>query len=272
MVVDNDGKVGIGTTDPDQTLKVRGGIYIDLSEAQWPVDEPNVALIVNGGWDEELIPYDIAHFRDANGVIRVKVNGKGNLAVGSWNPDYLDMNSPTVDIDGTIKVKGPADFESSLDIGGSVGVNDSADIDGSFNVNGSVTFTNLDFGGGETVVADTEGKLFKVGSSERYKTNIEKLEINRDEVLQLRPVRFQWKTTGQRDIGLIAEEVAQVSQDLVIYDKQGRPDAVKYDKISLYLLETVKELKAENESLKQRIGVLEKAIYERKLLSVKNIK
>jgi len=272
VVVNNDGKVGIGTTDPDQTLKVRGGVYIDLSEAHWPVDDPNVALTVNGGWDEELTPFDIAHFRDANGVIRVKIDGKGNLLVGSWDPDFLDVNTPTLEVGGTMKVKGRAGFEASVDIDGGVDVNEEADIDGSLNVNGSVAFTNLDFGIGETVVADAEGKLFKVGSSERYKTNIEKLEINRDEVLQLRPVRFQWKTTGQRDIGLIAEEVAQVSQDLVIYDKQGRPDAVKYDKVSLYLLETVKELKAENESLKQRIGVLEKAIYERKLLSVKNIK
>lgn len=269
VVVKKDGKVGIGTTEPEQTLEVEGGVYIDLSESHWPVDNPNVALTVNGGWDEYLTPFDIAHFRDANGVIRVKIDGKGNLAVGSWDPDFLDMNSPTVDVGGTIRVKGPAEFEASLDIGGSVDVNDGADIDGSFNANGPVTFTNLAFGGGETVVVDPEGTLFKVGSSERYKTNIENLETNPDMVLQLQPVRFQWKTTGHRDIGLIAEEVAQLSEDLVIYDKQGRPDAVKYDKVSLYLLETVKELKAENDLLKQRLDALEKTIAQQHINSVK---
>ena len=43
-------------------------------------------------------------------------------------------------------------------------------------------------------------------------------------------------------------------------DKQGRPDAVKYDRIGVYLLEVVKELRAENELLKERIGRLEECL------------
>jgi hypothetical protein len=43
----------------------------------------------------------------------------------------------------------------------------------------------------------------------------------------------------------------------VIYDKDGQPDGLKYELVSLYLLEVVKELKAENEELKQRVEALE---------------
>jgi predicted outer membrane repeat protein len=74
------------------------------------------------------------------------------------------------------------------------------------------------------------------GSSRRYKTCIEDLQIDQKEVLRLRPVRFQWRTTGQADVGLIAEDVAERLPDLVIYDGEGRPDGVQYEKLSVYLL------------------------------------
>jgi hypothetical protein len=130
-------------------------------------------------------------------------------------------------------------------------------------VDGTARLRGIQDGSGATVVVDDDGILyFEWGdrSSKRYKTNITDLEINNDRVLELNPVRFQWKTTGQEDIGLIAEDVAQVLDDLVKYDAEGRPDGVKYDKVSLYLLKVVKDLKSENESLKQRLDALEKKI------------
>jgi hypothetical protein len=38
-------------------------------------------------------------------------------------------------------------------------------------------------------------------------------------------------------------------KDLVIYDDKQRPDALKYDRISLYLLEVIKDLKKRLEIL-----------------------
>jgi len=99
-----------------------------------------------------------------------------------------------------------------------------------------------------------------VSSSRRYKSDIRNLEGDADRVLDLRPVRFRWTTTGQEDIGLIAEEVAESIRDLVIYDAEGRPDAVIYDRMNLYLLEIVKDLRFEYESLKQRLTAMEKRI------------
>jgi len=121
----------------------------------------------------------------------------------------------------------------------------------SLDVQGTARLRGIGSSSGTTVVADGNGKLWKQSSSQRYKTNIEPLGVDTDAVLKLRPVRFQWKTTGQNDIGLIAEEVEQQLSDLVIYDNEGRPDAVKYDRVSLYLLAVVKDLKAENGSLKK---------------------
>ena len=62
------------------------------------------------------------------------------------------------------------------------------------------------------------------------------------------------KETGDEGVGLIAEDLDALGLDrLVIYDEQGRPDAVRYETLSLYLLEIVKDLKAQNEDLEQRL-------------------
>jgi hypothetical protein len=106
---------------------------------------------------------------------------------------------------------------------------------------------------GTDVVVDANGKLWKKSSSKRYKENIRELEINPEKVLHLDPVRFSWKTTGEEDVGLVAEDVEQLLPDLVIYDREGRPDAVKYDRVTIYLLKVMKDQQ-------ERISALEKEI------------
>jgi hypothetical protein len=137
-----------------------------------------------------------------------------------------------------------------------IGTNPSEALD----VSGTARLRGIGAQAGTTYVhVDGNGKLWKIGSSKRYKTNIRDLETNPDAVLQLRPVRFQWKTTGQEDVGLVAEEVHEVLNDLTIYDNEGRPEAVRYDRVGLYLVGVVKELRAENQSLRERVEALERA-------------
>jgi len=151
--------------------------------------------------------------------------------------------------------------------GGNVGIGTTTPSE-KLEVNGTARLRGIAAGTGTKVVADGNGKLWKETSSKRYKRNIENLEISLDEILKLRPVRFQWRTTGQEDVGLIAEEVDEVLGDLVIYDKDGRPDAVKYDKLALYLLGVVKaqqekiadleKIGTQNRELRQRLEALER--------------
>jgi hypothetical protein len=120
-------------------------------------------------------------------------------------------------------------------------------------VNGTARLRGIGSGAGTDVVADGIGRLWKKSSSRRFKKNIRELQIDPEKVFQLEPVRFDWKETGQEDIGLIAEEVAKTLPDLIIYDNDGKPEAVKYDLVSIYLVELVKELRAENDALKKRL-------------------
>jgi hypothetical protein len=122
---------------------------------------------------------------------------------------------------------------------------------------GDLAVTSMGTGTGTNVERLNDGQLVRNTSSRRYKENIRELDIDPSLIFELDPVRFDWKRTGQEDIGLIAEDVDQVIPDLVIYDNQDKPDAVKYNKVAIYLLEVVKELKAENEELKKRIEAIE---------------
>jgi len=129
-------------------------------------------------------------------------------------------------------------------------------------VDGAARIRALPTGSATAVSIDSSGNLYKASSSRRYKSNIQDLRVDTKAVLALRPVSFEYKQSGQKDIGLIAEEVEQQLNDLVIYDNEGRPEAVKYDRVSLYLLAVVKDLKAENESLKQRLASLETVVQQ----------
>ena len=122
---------------------------------------------------------------------------------------------------------------------------------------GNVYISGISSGTGTDVVIDGNGKLLKKSSSKSYKENIRELNTDPSLLFQLEPVRFEWRTTGEEDIGLVAEKVDEVMPDLVICNKEGKPDAVKYDRISLYLLEIVKEQQ-------ERISALEKEILDLK--------
>ena len=88
------------------------------------------------------------------------------------------------------------------------------------------------------MVIDSAGQLGTVSSSLRYKTEIKPIDKASESILALKPVSFRYKahkdTTPQ--FGLIAEEVAKVDSDLVIYDGDGKPYTVRYDAVNAMLL------------------------------------
>jgi hypothetical protein len=157
---------------------------------------------------------------------------------------------------GLVFVETDVDYRLALENGGNVGIG-TTDPNQKLDVNGIVRVRSWGSTPTYDVQVNNNGDLCRVSSSRRYKKNIRRLESHPDKILNLEPVSFEWKTTSAEDIGLIAEEVHEVIPELVGYDKEGRPDAVRYEMVSLYLLEAMKELKAENEELRHRIEALE---------------
>ena len=75
----------------------------------------------------------------------------------------------------------------------------------------------------------------------------------------LKPVTFRYKKeidpARAVSFGLIAEEVAEISPDLITRDEQGKPQTVRYEAVNAMLLNEF--LKEHNEFLKERKTVEE---------------
>jgi hypothetical protein len=97
-----------------------------------------------------------------------------------------------------------------------------------------------------TVVTDravyigADGHLGTLASSRRYKDEIKPMEKASEALFALQPVTFRYKQqidpSQKLSFGLIAEEVAKVSPDLISRDKEGKPQTVRYEAVNAMLL------------------------------------
>ena len=108
--------------------------------------------------------------------------------------------------------------------------------------------------------------MHSVTSSGHYKEDYSD-GIGSDRLLKLKPRNFTWRDPvdapkewaqrvgdpGRRDFGLIAEEVAEVMPELVNF-KDGVPYSVRYQMMSVMLLEQVQELKSELKAAQAEIA------------------
>jgi hypothetical protein len=96
----------------------------------------------------------------------------------------------------------------------------------------------------------TVGGTLTENSSIRYKKDIETISYGLDKVLQMRGVTYLKKENDIKEVGVIAEEIAEILPDIVLYDSEGKPDSVSYGRITAVLIEAIKDLKKEINELK----------------------
>jgi len=115
--------------------------------------------------------------------------------------------------------------------------------------------------GGTAVYIKPNGQLGTTTSSARFKTGIADLGPTSDVLYDLRPVTFAYKweidPLGITQYGLIAEEVAEVAPDLVIYDDAGDPYTVRYEQLVPLLLNELQEQEAEIDELQAKVAELD---------------
>jgi hypothetical protein len=107
-------------------------------------------------------------------------------------------------------------------------------------INGTTSATGI------PVYINAEGQLGTLTSSARFKENIVDMGNISDDLLKLHPVTFEYKdevANGDKTIqyGLIAEEVAKVNSDLVIYDKEGKPYTIRYQMLTPMLINALQK-------------------------------
>lgn len=106
---------------------------------------------------------------------------------------------------------------------------------------------------GVSFPASTKFVLSHCSSSIRYKTDVRAFEAGLDAVSRLRPVTYTWKSNGIRDIGFIAEEVAEIEPLLATFNTAGQVEGIKYGHITTLLVNAVQQQQREIEILKKLV-------------------
>lgn len=226
---------------------------------------------------------------DAVGVVggRLTITESGEVGLGVAAPAYklhvvddrfgLGLRVQTSGLGGVVASFGGAgDFRidaNGIDGGrftvkesGFVGIGTNEPSD-KLDVNGLIRFNALGAAGNTSLCRNSMNQISACSSSLRYKTNIANLHSGLNLINRLRPVTFDWKESKAHDLGLVAEEVAEVEPLLVTHNDKGQIEGVKYDRISAVLINAIKEQQAqieamrkENLEMKARLASLERSV------------
>jgi hypothetical protein len=194
-----------------------------------------VALTANTGdqnnavGDEAMINNTTGSFNTAIGddALHNCVDGSSNVAVGDEAGTSIVSASNMVAI-------------------GAPGAGPFADISNTCFIASIFDQPVSDAGTAQDTYVDQFNVLGFLPSSQRFKHDIKPMDKASEAILALKPVTFKYNSdkTGRTQYGLIAEEVAAVSPDLVFRGKNGEINTVRFEQIGAMLLnEFLKEHK-----------------------------
>lgn len=179
-----------------------------------------------------------------------------NTFIGFQAGDYNTTGSNNIYIGST----GPSSGTESntIRIGGgaiSIGPQTATYIVGIYGVNA----------GGIPVTINANGQLGAPTSSLRFKEQVHDMGDSTAGLMKLRPVTFVYKpeyADGEPTLqyGLIAEEVAKIYPELVAYDNDGQPYAVRYQYLNTMLLNEAQKQYRRAEVQQQKIEQLEERL------------
>jgi hypothetical protein len=223
--------LGIGTTSPTAKLDVRGQTYI-----------------FNGTATALRVDTTVADNTTRDGIYLVEGDGQasGRQAISWYNANQSYYKA-------RLWTQVGASYANTL-----------FGIDVANNARTVATRMTIDNGN-----ANFTGDVVAYSSDVRLKTNIHRIENAVDKVLALNGVSYTWKDNveelgftpnQEKEIGLLAQEVQQVFPELVTlapFDKENGTSksgenylTVHYERVVAVLVEAIKELKAEIDTLK----------------------
>jgi hypothetical protein len=123
-----------------------------------------------------------------------------------------------------------------------------------------IRISGLGSSGNTSLCLNANFEISNCSSSLRYKTNIESFNFGLDFLNLLKPITFDWKETGIKDVGFGAEDVAAINPLFAIYNEKGEVEGVKYDRISTVLVNSVKEQQIQIEQLRNQNQELQKTV------------
>ena len=241
LIYDNGANVGIGTISPASRLQVAGGAV--------QIGDDGIINYATGDGDlyvEDSLEVDgnvnfmsgIHYFHGTNYTTNL-FSSNTTYSIGSATSHYKSVYAQKYyDGANTNYYLDPDNITTSLLVAGDVGIGTTSPIR-KLSVNG-------DAGGTSAWNNDSDARL---------KKNVTTIENALQKVQQLRGVEFEWNETDNhpqgKQIGFIGQETETVVPEVV--DVIDGNYSMQYAPLTALLVEAVKELKTENETLKQKL-------------------
>jgi hypothetical protein len=196
-------------------------------------------------WVTALLRTNTAsNFNTAIGSAALAVNtGEGNTACGNVALFFNTGSNNTAlgNGAGTTLTFGDNNIDIGYIVGGVAGESNTIRIGNSDITNTFISgISGTNSPGGVAVFCNSDGKLGVISSSARFKEDIKPMGKASEAILALKPVTFRYKKEidpqGIPEFGLIAEEVEKVNPDLIIRDRKGKPQTVRYEQVNAMLL------------------------------------
>ena len=109
-----------------------------------------------------------------------------------------------------------------------------------------------------TAAGQVKANSFVSYSSIRFKENVKPLESAVSTLSKLQGVSYNWKDTGKKDYGFIAEEVGKVLPDIVEWSADPEyANSMDYIRIISFLVEAVKEQEKKIAILAEKVDKLD---------------
>lgn len=176
-------------------------------------------------------------------------------SIGAGDADKLMFVNKTnvMETNGRIKfAEGNNTLEFGVKSGGPTGILNSS---GYLRHGGSIFLTSLGSNNNGSLVADGDVTAFRQNTSSdaRLKKNISTIDNGLQKVNAMRGVSYELLRDSTRNVGVIAQEMEEVVPEVVTDGEDGMK-AVNYGALVGVLIEAVKELTQEVETLKAKLG------------------
>jgi endosialidase-like protein len=238
------------------------------------VTQSNSMVLGNGsvyvGIGTTAPQYKLHAIDPSNKGLRVQTNLGGGTVASFGSKGEFQIDSPGI-AGGRLNVRENGTVILG-DCPGCYPVNDRLIVGGTIRVGATGS------GGSISLCINSLLQISTCSSSIRYKTNIANFSSGLNLINRLRPVTFDWKADKAHDLGLVAEEVAEVEPLLVIHNSKGEVEGVKYDRLNVVLVNAIKEqqaqiksqadafaaLQQENLEMKRRLAALEQSLRQQR--------
>ena len=265
MRIDSSGNVGIGNTTPssfdatgrnlvvgsgsgNQGMTVYAGTtgYASVNFADGTVGSAAYAGQVSYDHTNNALL-----FATNTGTERMRIDSSGNLLVGTTSTSGLyngNPSNPGCKISKT-NIQSQSSGDNNIYLSKTSGYTDN-------------TYVSFWIGGSFIGTISTNGSTtaYNTSSDYRLKENIAPMTGALAKVALLKPCTYIWKSTGEAAEGFIAHEIQEVVAGCVTGEKdavddEGKPKYQGIDTSFLVatLTAAIQELKAENDTLKQRL-------------------